>query len=162
MAARGPKNVRRGLERCPFPDFWALLSTFATQVFWSEYSFYVKVDTEEKKKQGGKRKKITHKTFDVFEDNKMTPVLHYMAWVISKTKNNSHKRTKQTCKNEQATQSTCTCLSTCMLIWCCRVIWSCRLAWSYNIDYHANLGWHGNLDYKMVFWICSKNRPSPR
>ena len=42
MAARGPQNGRRGLERGPTLGYWALPSTFAKQSFWSEHSFYEK------------------------------------------------------------------------------------------------------------------------
>ena len=34
MAARGPKNGWRGLERGPFQGYWALWSTFAKWDFW--------------------------------------------------------------------------------------------------------------------------------
>ena len=36
MAARGPQNGRRGLEMVPTLGYWALPSTFAKEVFWSE------------------------------------------------------------------------------------------------------------------------------
>ena len=34
MAARGPQNGQRGLERCQPLGFWALLSTFAMRKWW--------------------------------------------------------------------------------------------------------------------------------
>ena len=41
---------RQGLERGPILGYWALPSTFAKQVFWSEHSFYEKHRTPAKSK----------------------------------------------------------------------------------------------------------------
>ena len=42
MSSWGPQNGRWGLEKGPILIYWALWSTFAKYVFWSEHSFYEK------------------------------------------------------------------------------------------------------------------------
>ena len=57
LAGLGPQNDRRSLEMGLLLGYWALPSTFSKQFFWSERSFYGKVDNGKRNKKEKKEEK---------------------------------------------------------------------------------------------------------